>query len=280
MSISDYVQATPGQSVNSVTGGGTVGENMFGGGGISGPSGTAFNGQLAEANANAAQYGNQAQQYTQQGAQMQNPYEQGLVGQAAGTNANLNNIGGLLSQTAAGGGPALAAQRASMTQATDQGIAAQLGAARSATGGALAQNAAGLAAQGQIANITGNAAAQTVQQQAAAQQAAALGAGQVYGTAGGLQQQQLGTTNQTAYEQAYLQQQNQAQINQQQQAYIAAQTAQQQLGLSSLTGYSNALSGTATAGAAASPNPLSSIGALTGGIGQGAAGIASFTKGS
>ena len=277
---SQPVQPVPGQSVNSVTGGGTEGENLFGGGGISGPSGTAYSGVLTGYNQGAQQYGANAQNYTQQGPQIQNQYAPALMGQYSNTQSNLGNIGSLEMQTANGQGPALAAQRAAMTQATSQNVAAQLGVARSATGGALAQNAAGLAAQGNVANTLGNAAAQSVQQQAASQQAAAQAAGNVYGTQGGLQQQTLGTTAQTAYQQATLQQQNQQQINQMTQAYIQAQQNEQTGALNALNGYSSALSGTATAGAAASPNPITSIVPGLNDVGSGIAGATKFVGGS
>ena len=164
-----------------VGGGGTQGQNffssLFGANAVQDPNASAYN-QLLNQASNAGQtYQQQGLGYQQHAAQINNPYQ---AQQLAGINSaqgGLGNVAALNMLTAQGQGPAVQAAQNQMAQATGQNIASQLAMARSATGGASAQNAAQMAAQGNTAQALGQAGAMSAQQlaaqQLAAQQAAA-----------------------------------------------------------------------------------------------------------
>ena len=188
---------------SNVQGGASYAGNPFGPS-ITGPNAAAYNGLLAGANAASAGYAQQGANYTQAAPTIANPYQAGSQQALAGTNAGLTGLEGTLMQTAAGQGPAVAAAQAQMQGATDQNIAAQTAMARSATGGALAQQGAQLAGQGNIASTLGQAASSSANTLAQQQLAAAQAAGSVYGTQGGLQMNQYQLEQQQAQQQAQL----------------------------------------------------------------------------
>lgn len=220
-------------------GGGTSYGGMFGPT-VTGPNPDAYNNLLAQANASAEQYGAQGQGFTQQGAQIVDPDQAASQAAIGGSGAQLGNIGALLQQTAGGQGPAVTAAQAQMTQATDQNLAAQAAAARSATGGALAQNGAMLAGQGQMGATLGQAAGASAAGLAQQELAAGQAAGQVYGAQGQLALGQYGQELGTAQAQAQLAQANQATQNQMRLGLGGLAEGAQGQGLSALNGYNSA----------------------------------------
>ena len=223
---------------SSVEGGASYAGNPFGPS-ITGPNAAAYNGLLAGANAASAGYAQQGANYTQAAPTIANPYQAGSQQALAGTNAGLTGLEGTLMQTAAGQGPAIAAAQAQMQGATDQNIAAQTAMARSATGGALAQQGAQLAGQGNIASTLGQAASSSANTLAQQQLAAAQAAGSVYGTQGGLQMNQYQLEQQQAQQQAQLASVSQGQQNQQQLGLIGASQNASGQALNALNSYGN-----------------------------------------
>jgi hypothetical protein len=170
---------------------------------VQGPNASTYN---ALYNQQQNQYNQQAGMTAQQAqaATIANPYQAQSQAQLAATQGNLGQLGGLLMNTARGQGPAVTAAQNQMTQATGQNIAAQEAMARSATGGALAQNAAGLAGQGNIASTLGTAASQSSQNLAQQELAAAGQVGNVYGQQGQLGLNQYQLEQQNAQQQAQM----------------------------------------------------------------------------
>ena len=259
------------------SGGGDYGQGLsqfFGGPTIQAPNADASNTLLQQAADAQQMYQGQGQGYTQQGATINNPQQAAELAQAAQAQGNLGNIGALLSQTAQGQGPAAQAAQAQMAAATGQNIAAQTAMARSATGGALAQNAAQLGAQGNIASSLGQAAANSEGTMANMENQAAQAAGNVYGQQGQLAGNQLSTMSNQAQQQAQLQQANQAQINAQQIAYGQLGVNEGQLALNTLSGYNADVRGSEGLAAGGSQAGLQDmyqgIGAVGGAVSGGA----------
>jgi hypothetical protein len=245
--LSGYATSNPGSSTNVQSGAvqqQTGLASLFGGTAVADPNAAAYNAQMAAANQNAQQLNGQGMGgFTQQTAQIANPYQAASQNNLAGTQAQLGNVGQNLQNTMNGQGPAVTAAQNQMTQATGQNIAAQMAMARSANGGALAQNAAQMGAQGNIAGTLGNAASQSAQNLAQQELQAAQAAGQLYGTQGNLQLGQYNLEQQNAQQQAQLQAQNQAQQNQMQLGLLGAGAQQQGLAQNSMNSYNSALLG-------------------------------------
>ena len=261
-----------------VQGGGQVGggglSGIFGGGSV-GPNADPYN-ALLQQSAVASQGDNQlaAGGYQVPVPVYSNPGQAGTLNQIGGAQQGLQGAAGLIGQTAQGLGPAQAAAQAQFAAATGQGINANTAMARSATGGALAQNAAQLAAQGQNASQQGQAAAGSAQLQA---QMAAQAQGQlpgVYNAEGGLAAQQMGLQQ----AQALAQQQAALDAAQQQaagqEAFGNLGLGQQNSAISALSSYNQNLQAAQGNGNSAASNSQG----VAGLIGGGAAGIASGLK--
>lgn len=173
--------------------------------------------QTPQTDPNAFQYGGRAgaageqeQQYQQQGAaaqgrqgaQITNQYDPRDQSQVQGTLGQLGGLGDYYRNVLAGKAPSLA--QAQMQAATDQAIAAQLGAAKSVggPGAALAARNAGNAGTGMLENAAQQSMIGRIQEE----QNAAAGLNTELSTQGQLGLGEQGLNAQTAYEQARLNQ--------------------------------------------------------------------------
>jgi hypothetical protein len=175
--------------------------------------------------------------YSQQAAQIQNPYQTQSQQQLQGTEAGLNNLAGAYQAY----GNNTAASNAMYNQGQGQAMANAMAQA----GGARGPNVGGaqLAAQGGAGTAGAGAAGAAGTQQAQQQQFGMGGQAGAYGQAGGLQLNEYALEQKSAEEQAQLQLQNQQQQNAMQMGlYGLGQQAQGQQ-LSGLNSYTSGLLG-------------------------------------
>ncbi len=202
-----------------------------------GPNGAAYDKQMGEAQGDATAYGDTARNYTQNAPTIANQYQdqsRGDIGLNVGRQGLLtDHLNDIMS------GKDVTGAKAQIQAGTDAGIAAQMSMARSAKGGGAAQAGATRAAQQQGAVANAGVASQAGQLQA---QLAGQAAGQAAGVYGNIGQQlgaQYGLEQGSAIQQANLQGQNQAQINQTRLGFAGAGNQAQAGSLNALNGYTS-----------------------------------------
>lgn len=264
-----------------------------------GPNAAAYDQQRNAAQTNASNYGEQALNYTQNAPTIANAYQaqsRAGIAQNVGQEQGVANSYGALAGQEGGLANTLMqnngqASRAQFQQGLDQSIAAQMAAANSSPGGAVAQAGARRAAQEQAGQMQAQGAATAAglgaqEREASLAQAAGVynnmgnaygGQAGVYGQVGQQQQAQYGLEQQSAEQQAQLQSTNQAQQDQYRLGMGALGNQAQGQSEQALNDYTqgNLQSQGLTAGVNAqnSAGTNQAIGTVSGLLGQGAASV-------